>query len=383
MQIKKRLISIVILLPLFALYGCNSKEEKSFNAMAAIKKTKQVRISTDPPRLPFEYGLDTGVQGFDIDIGNEIAKDLGVDARWIKISGYDRLYEGLKEGNTEIVISTMTPNPNREDQFAFSQPYFSSGDAIARRKTDSDIKDLASLSGKTVGVGSGRTGDQFMETQQIAKNVTIVKFHYLDEALGALNRTEIDAVVGDEAVLAYSGVVSFPNLITIPMDVNKYPYAVVVRKGDQELLASINKTLTRLKESGELDAFKEKWFQDVLKKSAEDRIKQEDEEALKKAPKRINVRITKKSGSFKMDRLDGFVLVLEGKSGKYPSTPILTEGNSGNCSFKQAVPPGEYTLSMSIFQTTTTVEVQEFPRDSLTMTITYISDKEGIRIEVK
>ena len=156
--------------------------------MAAMKKTRQVRISTDAPRLPFEYGLDTGVQGFDIDIGDEIAKDLNIEARWIKISGYNHLFEVLKNGETEMVISTVTPNPDLEKDFAFSQPYFFSRDGIARRKDNPAIKDLSSLSGKAVGVGEGRPGDLFMATQQTATNVKIVKYHYLDEAPGALNQ---------------------------------------------------------------------------------------------------------------------------------------------------------------------------------------------------
>jgi ABC-type amino acid transport substrate-binding protein len=385
LQIRTRLVAVVSLL-LLALCGCNScnsKVENSFDAMAAMKKTRQVRISTYPPRLPFEYGKDTGVQGFDIDIGNEIAKDLNIEARWIKISGYDHLFEVLKNGETEIVISTVTPNPDLEKDFAFSQPYYSSSDGIARRKDNPDIKDLSSLSGKAVGVGEGRPGDLFMATQQTATDVTIVKYDYLDEALGALNRSEIDAVVGDYPVLAYSSYESFPNLIVIPTEMNKYTYAVAVRKNDTVLLESIEKTIARLEESGKIAEFEDEWFGDILDKAEEVRLEQEKEDALKKAPKNINVRINKRSGSFKMDRLDGYVLVLQGEGGEYESTPILTEGNRGRCRFTRPVPPGNYTLAMSIFQTTTSVEIQESPTDTLSMIINYVSDSAGIRIEVR
>jgi len=367
LQIRKRLTAVVSLLSLLALCGCNSQEEKSFDAMAAMKKTRQVRISTDPPRLPFEYGKDTGVQGFDIDIGDEIAKDLNIEARWIKISGYNHLFEVLKNGETEIVISTVTPNPELEKDFAFSQPYYFSRDGIARRKNNPDIKDLSSLSGKAVGVGEGRPGDLFMATQQTATDVTIVKYHYLDEALGALNRSEIDAVVGDEPVLIYSGYKSFPNIVTIPTDMNEYTYAVAVRKGDQVLLESINKTLDRLKESGTIATLQEKWFQDVPEKAEEARLELEKEEALKKAPKRINVNIVKKSGDFKMDRLEGYQLVLQGSGGTYKSDYIRTSGNRGNCKFNQPIPPGDYKLTMNIFKMTTTVSIQEFPKSTMTM----------------
>ena len=82
-----------------------------------------------------------------------------------------------------------------------------------------------------------------------------------------------------------------------------------------------------------------------------------------------------------MDRLDGFVLVLQGPSGSYQSTPILTEGNKGNCRFTQPVPTGEYKLAMSIFKMTTTVTVPDLPKSSLAMNMNISSS--GIAITLR
>ena len=68
-----------------------------------------------------------------------------------------------------------------------------------------------------------------------------------------------------------------------------------------------------------------------------------------------------------MDRLDGFVLVLEGPTAKYQSTPILTDGNKGNCRFTQPVPPGDYRLAMNIFKMVTKVTVPDLPKGALAM----------------
>jgi len=379
---RKHLLYFASLLVLFSFFGCGSNVEESVNAMEMMSKIKMVRISTDAVHLPFEYGLDTGVQGFDVDIGNEIAKDLGYDPRWLKTTGYNKLFETLKNGETEIVISTVVPTLELENEFAFSKPYYNSGDGIAHRKTDTDIKGIESLSGKKVGVGEGRPGDHFMAAQTIADNISIVKFQNLDEALGALNRTEIEAVVADEPILVFSSYKSFPNLLTQPTDINKYQYAVAVRKNDQELLASVNKTIDRIIESGELEAFKEKWFQDVFEKAEAQRLEHEKMEALKKAPKRINVVINKRSGDFSMDRLDGFVLVLEGSGTRFESSPILTEGNTGRCRFNSPVPPGDYKLDMRIFQTEAILTVPDLPKSTLSMSMD-ISTQKGIDIKIK
>ena len=366
---------------LFAVIGCGKKEKEVPTAAESMAKHKEIRIITDAVDAPFEFGAGTGVQGMDIDIGNEIAKDLGIEVKWVKASGYEHLFELLKNGEAEIIISSVAIDPKKTDEFAFSKPYFDSGDIIALQRIKFDIKDLASLSGRKVGVGTGRPGDSFMATQRTAKGVNVTKFPTLDDALGALNRTEIDAVVGDEPLLTYSSFKSYDNTALLPGKINKYQYAAVVRKSEPELLEKINKTLDRLKNSGDLEAFKTKWFENVAKDAAGKREKDLQEERLKKAPKAIAVSIQKISGAFSMDRLDGFILVLEGPDGKYQSTPILTDGNKGNCRFAQPVPPGEYRLAMSIFKMVTKVTVPDLPKSALAMDMKVSSG--GIAITLK
>ncbi len=336
------------------LFGCGG-EKSSPDAFSQMKKYKSVRILTDAVNVPFEFGAGTGVQGLDVDIGTEVGKDLGYEVKWVK-APFERLFEILKNGEAELIISVISLTPERKKEFAMSEPYFDSGNTIARRRDKTDIKDLAGLAGKKVGVQSSTTGDIFMATQKVAAGVTIVKFPTLDDALGALNRTEIDAVVGDEPVLTYSIYRSFAfNLITLGIHLTDEKYGIVARKTEKELITKVNATLERLKKSGELDNLKQKWFQNVMQDVVNQRAAAAREEALKEVPKDVTFTFVKSSGNFNMDRLDGFVLVLAGAQ-SFQSTPILTNGNHGSCKLG-AVPPGEYRLSMSIFKLNTTVKI--------------------------
>jgi ABC-type amino acid transport substrate-binding protein len=360
---------------MLAVGGCGKKKDAVPSAAESMKKHKNICIITDPYNLPFEFGLDSGVQGLDIDIGNEMAKDLSIAVNWQKFSGYDHLFEVLGKGEAEILISAIVIDPKREDQFDFSNPYFDSGDVIAS-KLDKMMDDIGSLNGTKVGVATGRFGDQFMAGK---KGITVVKFPTIDHALGALNRTEIDAVVADKPILAYiiAESESYQNLTLSPSMINHYKYAAVVRKGETELLASINKTIDRLKNSGELAALQTKWFKDVEKKVEDKRQGNKKEAALMKSPKTINVAIIKVKGGreFNMDRLDGFQLVLQGEGGVYKSTGIRTDGDRGNCEFKTPVPPGEYKLDMmSIFQTTAKVVVPDLAKSVLAMELKIAQD---------
>jgi ABC-type amino acid transport substrate-binding protein len=355
-----RAISLLGLLAV--LIGCGGGKEEP-DAQAAMKKNKMVRIATDAVNLPFEFGAGTGVQGFDVDIGNEIGKDLGYDVKWVKVP-FTHLFDVLKNGEVELIISAISITPERRKEFAFSIPYFDSDITIAKRKDKQDVKNLASLTGKKVGVQDGSTGEQFMKSEKVATGVTLVTYPTLDDALGALNRTEIDAVVGDEPILTYSIYKSFPNLMTLGTRLTEEQYGVVVRKQDTALLASVDKTLERLKKSGELEALRKKWFQNVIEEVGEERAQMRREEAMKEAPKDIIFNFVKTGGSFSMDRLDGFQIALAGAQ-SYQSTPILTSGNRGSCRLS-SVPPGEYRLSMPIFKLNTTVNVPKIPARTVT-----------------
>ncbi len=320
------------------------------DAFKQMEKNKLVRIATSAVNMPFEFGSGTGVQGFDVDLGEEIGKELGYPVKWVKL-GSERLFEVLKNGEVEFVLSAVSITSERRDEFQFSDPYFVTNITLARRKDKPEIKDLASLAGKRVGVETASAASLFMEKQTTAPNVTVVKFPTLDDALGALNRTEINAVAGGEHILTYSIYKSFPYLITSGVSLTEDRYGVAVRKGEDKLLGIINSTIARLQKSGEFENLRQKWFQNVMEQAEQQRQEMEREEALKSAPKMITINIIKSPDvNLNMDRLDGFQAVLTGAGGSFSSQPILTSGARGAARFPTPIPPGDYRLVFSIFQ---------------------------------
>jgi len=108
-----RLAKHILLLLSLALpsFHCGGGHEGP-DAMASMKKNKVVRIATDAVNLPFSFGSGTGVQGLDVDIGTEIAKDLGYEAKWIK-APFERLFDLLANGEIELIISAISITPDR------------------------------------------------------------------------------------------------------------------------------------------------------------------------------------------------------------------------------------------------------------------------------
>ena len=121
-------------------------------------------------------------------------------------------------------------------------------------KSKVEINSAADLAGKKIGVQAGTTGEAWV--QDSVEGAQIVSFKSgMDAALDLKNRA-IDAVVLDE--LPAKAIVERNNELKIIHDSefanNKEAYAIAVKKGNAELLASINNTISSMKKNGEYEA---------------------------------------------------------------------------------------------------------------------------------
>jgi len=326
-------------------------------SMQEITKNKLVIIGTHAVDMPFAFGKGSGVQGFDIDIGNEIGKDIGYDVRWANIP-FDQLFGILDKRELQMIISSVSITEERKAKYAFSNPYFTSGHIVATRRELDKIKSLDDLNSKRVGYQTTSTADQFISKNSKLSGCTKVGYATIDDALIALNNREIDAVIGDEPIISCSIFKSFPNLRTVGKRLNTEEYAIVLHKEDKALLAIVNKTLDRLKTSGKYKQFYNQWFSETERGIAEQKRKEEELAKLTITPKTILFNWVKDPGfSFKMSRLDGFTVFLKNnQTGQVSeSTPIETSGNTGHCQIK--VIPGQYSFSMKGYPLRSTVEV--------------------------
>src|SRR4249919_2358210 len=75
------------------------------SALERVKKSGELRIGTDATYPPLESAEGGQFTGFDIDLGNAIARELGVRAVWIN-SGFDGIFPALQNGSFDAVISS-------------------------------------------------------------------------------------------------------------------------------------------------------------------------------------------------------------------------------------------------------------------------------------
>lgn len=212
-----------------------------------------MHVGTNPEFAPFEYVDDNGeIAGIDVDIMNEIGKDLGVTIE-MQAMEFDALVPSLASGKLDATIAGMSITDERKQSVLFSDPYFTSTQVVILPE-GSEIATIDDLKGKKIGVQLGTTGDIYV-TENL-EGAEVSRYNKgMDAALDVLNG-RLDAVVIDtlpakQFVASLTGLVVHDEILT---DVEVEPYGIAVQLGQEELIEKINASLKRMQEDGTFDA---------------------------------------------------------------------------------------------------------------------------------
>lgn len=154
-----------------------------------------VIIATEGLNPPFNFHQGTKLTGFEIEIGEAVAKKMGLKVVWKTLS-FDSLLSGLRQERWDLVIASFGITPQRAKAVTFTQPHYCSG-AIIVSKDEAPLT-VTGLKGKTVAVTSGTTNLQHVKKIPGIKNVKI--FPMETDARAALLNGRVDVWVVDRFV---------------------------------------------------------------------------------------------------------------------------------------------------------------------------------------
>jgi ABC-type amino acid transport substrate-binding protein len=205
-------------------------------------------VGTDLPYPPFEYREGGEMKGFDVEIMNEIASRIGLEAEYVD-SPFDTIFTDLANGQFDVVISGATITPEREQQVNFSEPYFNSLQALVV-SDDSDIASFDDLGdGDAVSVQSGTTGEAWAEENLGPNGVEIRAFPEYPPVYNALEAGQVDGVVYDESS-AIPETFNRPGLEVVDTVDTGEAYGIAVDPANEDLLDAINEALQEMVDDG-------------------------------------------------------------------------------------------------------------------------------------
>ena len=251
------------------------------STLEGILRRGELRIGLEVGYMPFEMidkrsgvrqkeirhggfrrkGRQLSLIGFDIDIGIEMAKALGVKPVFIDTL-WPSIIPALKLGRFDIIFGGMSVTEGRKKLVDFADPFMTVGQTVLlNAKHKNTVKSYKDLNDAKVVVVSkpGTTGEEAV--QRLIPNAT---YETVDtEMEGGMRVLEgtADAFVYDFPFNAvFSAMHPSDQLIFLDEPFTKEPIAWAIRKNDPDFLKFLNDFSAEIKKDGRFDKIYNKWF---------------------------------------------------------------------------------------------------------------------------
>ena len=227
--------------------AASEKKVAEGSVLKKIKKSGELVVGTSADYPPLEFTASengkTKYVGVDIELAKDIAKDLNVKLV-IKNMSFDSLLVALETGKVDMVISAMTPTPERKQSVAFSKIYYKpSGEYFLVNKKDKDkYTSIQSLKGQTIGAQTGSNQYNLVKSQM--KDSKLKGLGKINNLVLALQSGKVSAVVVEELIAkAYAENNNSLAAVRSNLKETQSGNAVAIAKGQDELVAQVNKTI--------------------------------------------------------------------------------------------------------------------------------------------
>lgn len=236
------------------------EEEASGTTVQTIEEGK-LTFGSSGLYKPFNFeDLDGSETGFEVELGEAIAKEMGLEPNPVFTQDFGALIEEVNSGRLDIIMGSLTITEERAEVVDFSDPYYTSGPIFFVHEDTDDIETWDDLEGKQVGV--------------IASSV------YEDTVLEHISEDQLSTYQSDTVALQdlAAGTDRLDMVLTdkivglVQMDENNLEIKMVgdllfeekigaaVKKGNQELLDEFNRALQAVIENGTYEELSMKWF---------------------------------------------------------------------------------------------------------------------------
>lgn len=238
--------------------GKSSQEDNNKDLLSKIKEDGKITIGMSVDYAPYEFFvMEDGKKkmvGMDIDLINEIAKDLGVEVE-IQEMEFSTICDAVRNGIVDLGLSGLSPNEERLQIVDFSNIYFEAEQGILINKNDANkIQSLNDLKNKKIGAQNGSIqstiaqGIDGAEVKLLPEVPTLIQ----DLIAGNLDAVIVELPVADVQASINNSLSVVKEKIS---DTSGGGSAIVLPKGEEALLNEINKSIERLISEGKINEF--------------------------------------------------------------------------------------------------------------------------------
>lgn len=260
-------MAAVAALSLSMLAACANSSQPAASTSAAASGSASGPSLITPGKLtmcthlaykPFEFKEGEKIVGFDVDIVDLVAKKLGVTTEIVDID-FAQITSGavFTAKKCDIGAGATTINEERQKASAFSDPYFKATQALLVK--DPNIKALADLKGKVVGVQTDTTGADYAKKYAAENGYTVKVFDDLPTQANAVLAGNVAAAINDNGAV-YDFAKDNPAVQVSAEFQTGESYGLNMAKDNPALLAVVNEVLATSKTDGAYNEIYKKWF---------------------------------------------------------------------------------------------------------------------------
>ena len=257
---KKIISTILSILLIISIVACGNKNVSSDNNST---EKKRFVVGFDAEYPPYGYLNDNGeYTGFDLELAEEVCKRLGYELVKQPID-WDSKDMELNSGSIDCIWNGFTVT-GRENNYTWSIPYVDNSIVVVVN-SDSSIKELADLSGKTVIVQAGSSGLSALLDESVPEIIDLknsfkdlLQCQDYNSAFMNLESGLVDAIVVDIGVAKFQLNNKKDQFRMLDSDISKEQYAIGFKKGNTELKDIVEKTV--------IDMYKDGTFMNIAKK---------------------------------------------------------------------------------------------------------------------
>ena len=202
--------------------------------------------------------LDGGVEGFNVDLANEIGKRLGRKVE-ITATQFSGLLPALQAGTFDFIAAPTTVTPDRAENLLFVEGYLNTDYQFVVKKDTPDIKSLEEFKGKTISVNKGSAYDKWARDLEEKIGWKVESYGTNTDAVQAVLAGRAFANVAGNTVSAWA-VKNNPQLKLSYLHSTGLVWSAPLRKDNVALRNKIDEAIECMKMDGTIARMHEKWF---------------------------------------------------------------------------------------------------------------------------
>ena len=202
--------------------------------------------------------LEGGIQGFNVDLANEIGKRLKrpVDITATQFSG---ILPSLQAGTIDFVAAPVTVTKERADNYLFTEGYLNTDYQFLTKKGEPAITDLKQLKGKVVSVNKGSAYESWVRQNGEKYGFAFDVYGTNADAVQAVLSGRADTNMAGHTVILWAAK-NNPTLAPTYTYKTGLVWAMPFRIDDKAGRDQVSMVLKCMKQDGTIARLYEKWF---------------------------------------------------------------------------------------------------------------------------